>query len=358
MDLDLTDDQQLFHETTVRFIETELPITRVRELHEDPRGHEEKWLRSTAELGWFAMLVPEAAGGGSVSGHGVLDAAIVAESVGRFVQPGPFIPMNVVAATIAEHGSDEQRATLLPGVAGAEVLATWAPFDASGAWDGGAGVTVSGGRLSGTRGFVQDGQNAELILVVADDGQYLVRTDDPGVSVEPLTSLDLSKRFAEVTLVDVPGERIEGADLDRQLHIAVALSCAETVGALDAMFTMTVDYAKDRIAFGRPIGSFQAIKHVLADVGLFLEACKAMAVDAARAVDANGEDVATRASMAASFIGEQATEIAQQCLQVHGGIGYTWEHDLHLLMRRTRVNSALYGEPTWHRERLCAAQGL
>ena len=137
--------------------------------------------------------------------------------------------------------------------------------------------------------------------------------------------------------------------------MAVALGCAETVGALDALFTMTVAYAKDRVAFGRPIGSFQAIKHVLADLALHLEGCKAAAVEAARVVDARADDAAEVVSMAASYIGEKANEIAQQCLQVHGGIGYTWEHDLHLLMRRTRVNSALYGEPTWHRSRLCAA---
>lgn len=363
MDLELTDDQQLFAQTTARFIETELPITKTRELHVDPRGYDEKWLRRSAELGWFAMLVPEEHGGGSVSGNGVLDAAIVAELLGRFVQPGPFIPMNVVAETIAAHGTSEQQA-LLPGIASGETVVTWAPFAVGGAWDAGAGVTATrsgdGVLLGGVRGFVQDAQTADHLLVTATlDGapvQVLVAAAD--AAIEPLTCLDLTRRLATVNVDGTPGTIVPGADLDRQLAVAVALCSAETVGALDAMFSMTVQYAKDRIAFGRPIGSFQSIKHVLADLGLWVEACKAMAVDVARAVDGRRADVDEVVSIAASFIGEHATEIAQQCLQVHGGIGYTWEHDLHLLMRRTRTNSALYGEPTWHRERICTLYGL
>ena len=363
MYLELTDDQRLFAETTVRFIESELPITKARDLHDDPAGYEEKWLRRAADLGWFAMLVPEDLGGGSVSGHGVLDAALVAEAQGRYVQPGPFIPMNVAADTLATHGTPEQQA-LLTGLVTGETVITWAPFAVDGTWDAGAGVSAAAAGdswvLDGGRGFVQDAQTAQRIVVAATlDGQpaqFVVASSD--ISIRPLSALDLTRRMGEITLSRAPAQLVAGASLDRQLAVAVALSCAETVGALDAMFTMTVEYAKDRIAFGRPIGSFQAIKHVLADLGLWLEACKAMAVDVARAVEEGRDDVDTTVSIAASFIGEHATEIAQQCLQVHGGIGYTWEHDLHLLMRRTRTNSALYGTPTWHRERLCSLYEL
>jgi alkylation response protein AidB-like acyl-CoA dehydrogenase len=370
MDLELTDDQQLYYETTVRFIESELPVARTRDLHDDPRGYDEKWLRRSAELGWFAMLVPEEHGGGSVSGHGVLDAAIVAEALGRYVQPGPFIPMNVVGAAVAEHGSSEQQAKVLPGIVGGELVATWAPLDVTGQWDLGSGVdaTLDGDEfvLTGARGFVQDAQTADQLLVTACcDGeplQLLVPTT--AAQVDPLTCLDLSRRMAEVTFdgARVPATAVVGATareaLERQRQIAVALCCAETVGALDAMFTMTVAYSKDRVAFGRPIGSFQALKHVMADIAYYLECCKAVAVEAAKAVDARADDAAEITAMAASYIGEHATEIAQQSLQVHGGIGYTWEHDLHLYMRRTRTNSTLYGEPTWHREQLCEVHGL
>src|SRR5205085_5671157 len=135
-----------------------------------------------------------------------------------------------------------------------------------------------------------------------------------------------------------------------QLRVAVVLGLAETIGAMDALFEMTVAYAKDRVAFGRPIGSFQALKHVLADQALYLETAKAAAVAAARAVATDDAAVAEVVSMAAAYVGDQGHELAQEGLQVHGGIGYTWEHDLHLLLRRIRSNVVLYGEPSWHRE--------
>ena len=141
--LDVDDDQRLFHETTVRFIETELPRERTRELHDDPVGFESAWLSASAELGWYSMLVPEEHGGGSVSGASMADAALVAEELGRHVQPGPFVPMNVALAAVAAHGSDRLREEVVPpGVAGHQVL-TWAPLDDRGRWDLGAGLSLS-----------------------------------------------------------------------------------------------------------------------------------------------------------------------------------------------------------------------
>lgn len=373
MDLQLSDDQKLFHETTRRFIESELPLTEVRRLHDDPAGYDRSWLQQAAELGWFAGLVPEEYGGGSISGDGVLDMAIVAEEIGRFVQPAPFIPMNVVAAAIAECGTDEQRERLLGAVAAAETVATWAFADTAGNWDLGAGLTARADddqyRLDGARGFVQDAQSADVLLVAANvDGvaaQFLVPTDAAGLAVETLESFDLSRRLAEVTFdgVTVPGSARLGTEpadaaLERQLHVALALQLAETIGVLDALFTMTVEYAKDRIAFGRPIGSFQALKHIMADMGLQLESAKAGAVAAAQAVQNRGEDAAEVVSMVAAYVSDAATVIAQESLQIHGGIGYTWEHDLHLYYRRARTNAALYGEASWHRERVCAIHEL
>jgi alkylation response protein AidB-like acyl-CoA dehydrogenase len=377
MQLDLTDDQVLFHDTTIRFVEAELPLSRTRELHDDPRGYQRSWLQKSAELGWFAMLVPEDLGGGSVSGDGLLDAAIVADVLGRHVQPGPFVPMNVVASALAAHGSERVRAEVLPGIVGGEVVATWAFADERGVADNGAGLTAvrpgdghadgAGLVLTGTRGFVPEAVSADQLLVTATlDGepvQALVPTDADGVTLRPLAGLDLSRRFAHVDLAGValPDDALVGggaAALEAQLHIAVVLTMAETVGAMDALFDMTVSYAKDRIAFGRPIGSFQAIKHILADQVLYLETGKAGAVAAAKAVAHGDEAAAEVVSMAAAYLGDQGPELAQECLQVHGGIGYTWEHDLHLLLRRIRANSVLYGEPSWHRERVCAFHGL
>jgi alkylation response protein AidB-like acyl-CoA dehydrogenase len=372
MQPDLTDEQSLFRDTAVSFIEAELPVAGTRELHDDPRGYDQPWLRKSAELGWFAMLVPEADGGGSVSGAGLLDASIIAEQMGRFVQPGPFIPVNVVAAAIAAEGSAAQREALLPGIVTGEQVVTWAFADARGNWDAGAGAQArrDGGDLvlSGSRGCVQDAITADAMLVAASlDGvpvQLLVPARAPGLTIRPLRTLDLSRRFADVEFdaVRVGRDAVLGTGgtgpLDAQLLNAIVLTCADTIGAIDTLFTMTVAYARQRIAFGRPIGSFQAIKHILADQALYLEACKAAAVAAATAVQAAAPDSAEVASMAAAYIGDVACDIAQECLQVHGGTGYAWEHDLHLYLRRVRSNSLLFGEPSWHRERVCAFHGL
>jgi alkylation response protein AidB-like acyl-CoA dehydrogenase len=368
MQLDLTDDQSLFHQTTLRFIEAELPLSQTRSLHDDPQGFTRSWLRQSAEIGWFAMLVPESYGGGSVSGAGLLDALIVSEELGRNMQPGPFIPMNIVASALASGGSGAMRSAVLPKIVAGEEVATWAVADDCGNWDEGSGVALersgSNLRLTGTRGFVQDAVSADWLLVVATSNegpvQALVRTDDPRVDVRPLTGLDLSRRLADVIFdgVEVSPDALldtTGLDaLDAQLLLAAVLVCADTVGAIDALLAMTVAYAKDRIAFGRPIGSFQAVKHVLADQALYLETCRAGAVAAAKAVETGAGNASEIVSMVAAYIGDVSNELAQECLQVHGGIGYTWEHDLHLFLRRVRSNAVLYGEPTWHRERVFA----
>jgi alkylation response protein AidB-like acyl-CoA dehydrogenase len=371
--LALTDDQALFVDTTARFAETELPLAKTRELHDHPLGYDRTWLAKSAELGWYSMLVPESLGGGSVSGAGLLDAALVAEVLGRHVQPGPFVPMNIVASALAAHGSPRVQRDVLAGVVAGQDVATWGFSDTAGVVDGGAGVTATRTadgddiRLDGARGFVQDAQSADYVLVTATlDGSparpvhVLVPCDAAGVRVRPLHALDLSRRFADVEFdgVTVPVDAVVDAPFDELLHVAVVLNLAEVVGAMDTLFGMTVAYAKDRIAFGRPIGSFQAIKHLLADQALYLETCKAGAVAAAEAVAKGDEMAAEVVSMAAAYVGDQGRELAQECLQVHGGIGYTWEHDLHLFMRRIESNAVLYGEPTWHRERVCAFHEL
>lgn len=369
MQLALTEDQQLLHETTVRFIETELPMARVRALHDHPVGFDRGWLQKAAELGWFSFLVPEADGGGSVSDNGLADAALIAEELGRSVQPGPFVPMNVVATAIAAGGSDEIKAAWLARLVAGEAVATWAFGALDGSWDEGAGVDVRADGdayvLTGSRGFVQDLGGADVALVVgARDGgpvQVLVPLDAEGVVRTSLDALDLSRRFAHLELHDVrvPAEALLGpVGLDHLLDVAVVLTSAETVGAMDRLFTMTVEYSKDRIAFGRPIGSFQSLKHIMADLAMYLEACKAGADAAVRAVGERHDDADEVASMVAAYVGDMSDELAQMALQIHGGIGYTWEHDLHLLMRRIRSNAVLYGEPTWHRERVCALHGL
>jgi alkylation response protein AidB-like acyl-CoA dehydrogenase len=374
VDLDLSSDQELVRETTARFVESSCPLETVRALAEEQADAGREYRRQAAELGWFAMLVPETEGGGSVSGNGVADAAIIAEERGKLLQPGAFVPTNVVALALATDGSDEQRAKVLPEVVSGERTATWALASAAGDWSPGDAVRAEarggGFVLSGAAGFVQDAPQADWILVTAGSGaglsQFLVAAGSPGTTVEPRAGLDITRRFAAVRFDDaeVPASALVGregaaaATVERQLDVAATLTVAEMVGAMDHDFAVALEYAKARTAFGRPIGSFQAVKHLLADTSLALEMSKAMAVAAANAVGTQQDDASEVASMAKAFVSDSAVDLAHNCFQVFGGIGYTWEHDQHLYLRRLTTDAALYGDAAWHRERICRLFGL
>jgi alkylation response protein AidB-like acyl-CoA dehydrogenase len=374
VELALGDDQTLLRETAAKFIEGVCPLSEVRALADSDDGVDPDYLRQAAELGWFAMLVPEEFGGGSISGESVRDLAIVAEERGRGLQPGPFVPMNVVAAALARSGTPAQQAELLPAIAGGETIATWAVADSTGGFDPGSAVEAvpdaDAWILRGEAGLVQDGGLASWFLVTAagPEGltQFLIPASTEGVSVRRLASHDITQRFAVVTFADarVAAETVVGTpgaaadDVEHQLQIALVLSVAETVGAMDVLFEMARQYAVDRIAFGRPIGSFQAVKHQLADMSMGLEGAKAISVAATRAVQAGTDDAGETASMAKAWVGDTGVDIAQGCFQVFAGIGYTWEHDSHLYLRRLTLNSLLFGDPDWHRERICRIHGL
>jgi len=375
VDLELSSDQELFVETTRRFLEAECPISQVRALHETADGFgRDYWLRG-AELGWTAMLVPEELGGGSVSGHGLLDLVLVAEEMGRLVSPGPLLPVNVVADTIARVGSAAARAEILPALVDGSAVATWAFDEGEGSWDA-TGVRLQaradgdGWVLDGHKSFVQDAGVADWLLVSARTGegltQFLVPAATDGVGIRPLESLDLVRRFAEVdfTGARVSGDAVVGSvggaagDVERQLQVALVLQDAETVGATNEVFRFTLEYAQDRVAFGRPIGSYQALKHRLADMKVWLEGCLATSTASARAVDAGAENAADLVSIAKAYIADRSPQMIQDCVQMHGGIGVTWEHDLHLYLRRCTQNAAVYGSARQHRERVAALLGM
>jgi alkylation response protein AidB-like acyl-CoA dehydrogenase len=359
VELELSEDQEFFLETTRKFLVAESPVPAVRALEHEPDGFDREWWRRGAELGWTSMLVPEADGGGCLSEHGLLDLVLVAEEMGRLVSPGPLVPVNVVAAALARSGTAAKRADVLPGLLSGEAVAAWCgttPVEAE--------VTDDGIVLTGVVPAVEAGAQAQHLLVAARTGagltQVLVPAGTPGLTATPLGGLDLVRRFAEVRLdaVALPSTAVVGAigeaaeDLERQLQIACVLQCAETVGVMSRVFEMTVEYLGDRYSFGRPLSSYQALKHRVADDKMWLEACLATATAAARGVATEEANAAELVSVAKRWIGPQATELIQDCVQLHGGIGVTWEHDLHLYLRRATVNRVTYGTPEWHAERL------
>lgn len=373
MELTLTDDQGLLRDAAVRFMDETCPLEVVRRLVGATSDMPPGYLRQAAELGWFSLLVPEELGGGSVSGEGLRDAAVVAEERGRRLQPGPFVPMNVVAGALAAGGPTGSGRDVLDRITAGTAVATWVVSDRGGDWAPGEAISArpspEGFVLSGRAGVVQAAVGADWFLVTASapEGtcQFLLAGSTPGLRVQPLESHDITQRFGDVELLDVvaPPDALVGPagaeeEIERQFRQALVLSLAETVGALDGLFEMTRRYAVDRTAFGRPIGSFQAVKHQLADLSLSVEAAKAVSAAATRAVQGGQAEAGEIASMAKAWVADAGIEVAQGCFQIFGGIGYTWEHDLHLFLRRLTMNGLLFGQGDWHRERICRIHGL
>jgi alkylation response protein AidB-like acyl-CoA dehydrogenase len=373
VDVELTDDQELFRETTARFLERTCPLTTVREWAEkEPTGFPSAWWRQAAELGWTSLLVAEDHGGGSVSGHGLLDLALIAEETGRAVSPGPLVPTNVVAAALSDYGTEAQRGQYLPRILTGESIATWCLSEPG---HSGLPTDVSleatrqgeGFVLSGKKTAVEAGAEAELFMVAAlVDGrptQFLVDADTPGVTVVRAEGIDLVRRFATVTFENVIvapegvlGE-VGGAEeqIERLFEQAVVLQCASMAGVVDRVFTFTLEYSFDRYSFGRPLASYQALKHRFADMKVWTEASLATAHAAARTVDNRSDRAFELVSVAKSYIGDRAPLILQDCVQLHGGIGVTWDHDLHQFIRRVVQDRALFGTPHDHRERVVLA---
>jgi alkylation response protein AidB-like acyl-CoA dehydrogenase len=371
----LSEDQEFFRETTHKFLAAEMPLDDVRALYENQNGFDRSWWRQAAELGWASMFVPEAFGGGSLSGGPAADAVIVAEEMGRMVAPGPFLPVNVVAAGVA-WSDDDLHGELLEGLVGGDVVATWAFAEQGGCWSQAAfttSVQIDGDSVvvNGSKCYVEAAGASDVLLVTARTGsgvtQVLVPVDSSGVSVVRGRSVDMTRRFGRVSFdqVRVPRSALVGEvgtagdAVERQRVLALALQCAEMVGSADRVLEFTLEYGSDRFAFGRPIVSFQALKHRIADMLTHLEGAKAVSDALAAAIDAGDPDVSQLASVAKAYVGEHATNIVDDCVQITGGVGVTWEHDIHMYSRRVITDRALYGTPEDHKlaisERLIAA---
>ncbi len=356
-------EQMLFASTAQAFLEKEASLGAVRDLHARDIPFESAWWQRAAELGWASLLVPEELGGGSVSGDGLADLALVAEQAGRTVAPGPLHPVSVVLSGLVE-APDGHEPTIEALVSG-ESVASWAvyeprrPFDPTAA-DTTATRTDKGYRIDGVKDRVEAGTQAEVFLVVAEcDGavrQFLVPADSPGVTVTAQKSVDLVKTYARVQFdgVEIDGSAAVGTAeqtaevIERQRQVALVLQCVETVGILDAVLSMTNQWLFDRHSFGRPLASYQALKHRVADMKLWFEACRGTTAGAVEAVSTRSPEARKLVSVAKSYVGERAPVMLQDCVQLHGGIGVTWEHDLHLYLRRAALNRAMFGSPEDH----------
>jgi alkylation response protein AidB-like acyl-CoA dehydrogenase len=303
-----------------------------------------------------------------VTDQPLVDLVVLAEELGRELNPGPFLPCNVVADAITRFGTDVQAKEHLPRIARGE--ATWAWCLSGDGSPEPSAVEVRatradrGWRLSGVARYVHAAGDATLLLVTAKDAEgddavvnLLVPRLSTGLSTRVITGLDLTRRFAEVRFDDVSvpvAAELAGGwtVVERCIALATVLQAAESVGAADFVFTSTVEYLKKRVQFGRTIGSFQAIKHRLADLLLDLEGMRAAAHYAALALADGLPDAAEAVATAGAYVDDTFAHVCGEALQLHGGIGFTWEHDVHLFVRRAKANQVLYGDGAWHRERL------
>ncbi|GLP75945.1 acyl-CoA dehydrogenase [Mycobacterium antarcticum] len=359
----------LFASTARAFLDKEASIGRVRELHAAGTTFEPDWWQRAAELGWASLLVPEALGGGSVSGDGVADLALIAEQLGTTVAPGPLHPVNVVLAGLVDAENAETHAATIEALVAGELVASWAVYEPGRPWAPEvttvtATPTASGYRLDGVKDRVEAGAECGLLLVVAEcEGavrQFLVPADSTGVTVTSQKSIDLVKRYARIEFdsVEVGADAHVGSAeqtavlIARQTQIAQLLQCAEVVGILDTVLAFTIQWAMDRYSFGRPLASYQALKHRFADMKIWLESCRATTRAAVTAVSTRAPDADIAVSVAKSYVGEHAAPMLQHCVQLHGGIGVTWEHDLHLYLRRATLYRAMLGTPEEHNLRV------
>ncbi|WP_328437026.1 acyl-CoA/acyl-ACP dehydrogenase [Streptomyces sp. NBC_00444] len=367
MDFAFSEEQEELRRTVRAFLADTSPETEVRRLMETPEGFDRAlWRRMGTELGLQGLAVPEEYGG---AGCGPVEVGVVMEEFGRSLLCAPFLASAVLATTALLRCDDEDaRKRLLPGLASGELVGTLALTEDSARWDA-AGVCLTARestgswRLSGHKTFVLDGATADVVLTVArtgDDGVgvFCVDGDAPGLTRTPLPTMDPTRRQARLDYDDVPATRLRahGDDgwrlvsevLDRA---AVALA-AEQVGVAGQALDMAVEYAKVRHQFGRPIGSFQAVKHLLADVLLEVESARAAAHYVLLAADAEDPELPAVASLAKAFCSDACLQATAENIQVHGGIGFTWEHPAHLYLKRAKTSQLLFGDPAHHRERL------
>jgi alkylation response protein AidB-like acyl-CoA dehydrogenase len=375
VDVELSEEQRFLQQTVAKFLEHAVPLSALKERAErDEPPFTRAYWGQAAELGLAAVLVPEEFGGIGTE-QPVLDLVIVAEEMGRQIAPGPLLPVSVVADALVRSGSADQQRQYLPALADGSMLAAWAMGEAPDQWEPSEGTTSARPDgpdwvLTGHKASVEAADVADVLLVTArtDGGmaQFLVPRDAAGASVRPLPRYDLGRQFADVDFDEVrlPAQALVGdpgridAVLEHQYLLALTLQAAETAGLVERIFDTTIDYVQNRYAFGRTLASYQALKHRIADHKLWLEAALGISTALARSLAAQDGDGARLASAAKAHIGEQSLTIVSDCVQLFGGIALTWEHDLHLYLRRATVNKVVYGSPAQHRERLCRLAGL
>ena len=371
MNFAFTEEQDELRSTIRAFMEAKSSEKAVREQMETDTGFDaDVWTQMAEQMGLQGLHIPEEYGG---SGFGYVELGIVLEEMGRALLCAPFFSSVVLAANTLLHSGDEAaKAAHLPGIAAGQTIATLAYTEPSGKWDE-AGITMAASgsgdsyTLSGTKSFVIDGAVADLIIVAARTNAgvslFSVAGDASGLTRTALSTMDQTRRQARLDFDNTPATLIgtDGAGWDilsTVLDLAAVSLAAEQVGGAQFVLEMAVQYAKDRVQFGRPIGSFQAIKHKCADMLLEVESAKSAAYYGLWCAAEMNDELPSVASLAKAYCSEAYFHATAENIQIHGGIGFTWEHPAHLYFKRAKSSELLFGDPTYHREQLAQRIGI
>lgn len=376
MEFILNEEQAMLKAMARDFLEKECPKMLVRELMERDNGHSAELWKKMADVGWLGLTIPEEYGG---AGMTFRDLTILSEEMGRALLPGPFLStLLLTGGPILDAGTDEQKQAFLPKITGGEVVLTAAVLEKDGdLWA--EGIMAKAARrgdeyiINGTKLFVPDAKAADHLLVATrtrhsenpEEGitLFLVDAKEWGIYITPLTTVDQTRKQYEVTFTNVTtaatnmvGELHQGWPiLKKAARLTSAALCAEMVGGGEWVLETTVNYAKDRIAFGVPIGSFQAIKHKCANMLTGLEYARSLMEWAAETIKEDTNDASVAVSMAKSFCGDTYKMVTSEGIQIHGGIGFTWDHDMHLYFKRARSSDIAFGDGNYHRELIAQA---
>ena len=378
MDIGFSEEQELLRDTARKFLDSACPTKFVRERMATPEAVTPGFWSQLAAQGWLGINFAEEEGG---SGLGLVDLVVLMEEMGRAVMPGPYLATVLLGgAAIRAAGSAAQRREYLPHIAEGRLKATLAATESNARWDA-SGITLkaqperAGFNLSGTKLFVPDAHLAEILVVAArtrdgstmEDGVslFVVPKDAAGLTVAAMPSIDETRKLFEVRFVNVAapqtallGELHRGWPALARVYDAAAVAlAAEMCGGAQRVLEMTVEYAKLRETFGKPIGSYQGVKHKCADMLVEVENAKSLTYYAAWAIDEGAADAPLAVSMAKSYTSDASRKVSNAGIQLHGGIGMTWEHDLHLYMKRAKASEVAFGDATWHRERVASLIG-
>ncbi len=359
MHFGLTEEQDLLQNTVRDFAASEVPAARLREIFEEGSGYDDSIWRAAAEIGLTGLFVPERYGGVDLS---LLDLALVFECLGEYAVPGPFLGHSLATLALVTGGSDAQRERWLPGLASGEIIGSFAIAEGDAIWDPEDwALRIEGGVASGAKDFVEHATGAKLFVVGASDGQLaLVEADADGVSVTATEALDRTRSLGRVSFDGAAADVLPGgpAAADAVADAGRILLAADAFGGAWKLIRATVEYTLTRVQYGTPVAQFQGVKHQLANLAAEAEPMRGLIWYAAHAFDHIEKERAHSAAVAKSHITDGAVDIARACVELHGGIGFTWECDVQFWLKRALFDRTWLGSPAWHRRRIANLGGL